>query len=266
MNPKLVSKLNPVVKNGLNLMMAKRPELLAGGAIIGLAATVYFSGKAGMELHALKKKYNDFLMASNTLSPDIMENEKKQYWKDAAKIVVKPAVCTAFTGACIIGSATIAHNQYGALMAAYLMSNDKLKAFEVKATKMLGEAPTKEIKAEIAQERVLANPVTSTSGMVLDTGFGTTLCYDALSGRYFKSSVERIRMAQNDLNEEIIADWSANLNTFYDLLGLNPIKLGDNLGWNTNNLLRLSFDSALTPSGEPVLVLEYEAYPEYCLL
>lgn len=261
MNPKIVNKLNPVVKNGLNFMMARRPELLAGGAIVGLAATVYFSGKAGAELADLKKDYNEYI-AGATLT----DENKKHFVKEAAKIVVKPAIVTAFTGACIIGSATIAHNQYGALMAAYLMGNDKLKAFEAKAAKMLGEESTKEIKAEIAQERVLANPITSSSGMVLDTGFGTTLCYDSLSGRYFKSSVEKIRRAQNDTNEEVIADWSVNLNTFYDFLGLNPIKLGDELGWNTNNLLRLRFDSALTPSGEPVLVLDYDAYPDYCLL
>ena len=264
MNPKLVNKLNPVVKNGMNFLMAKRPEILAGGAIVGLAATVYLSGKAGVQLHELKADYNAFLMSGT--AQENLEREKKLYIKDAAKIIVKPAIVTAFTGACIIGGAAIAHNQYGALMAAYMMSNDKLKAFETKATKMLGESSTNEIKAEIAQERVLANPITSTSGMVIDTGCGTTLCYDSLSGRYFKSSIEHIRRAQNDTNEEIIADWSVNLNTFYDFLGLNPIKLGENLGWNTNNILRLSFDSALTPSGEPVLVLDYEVYPEYCLL
>lgn len=264
MNPKIINKLNPVVKNGMNFLMARRPELLAGGAIVGLAATAYLSGKAGVELHELKEDYNAFLTASP--APEDLEREKKLYAKDAARIIVKPAVATAFTGACIIGSAAIAHNQYGALMAAYLMSNDKLKAFETKATKMLSEGQTQEIRTEIAQERVLANPITSASGMVLDTGLGTTLCYDSLSGRYFKSSVERIRMAQNDTNEEVISDWSANLNTFYDFLGLSPIKLGENLGWNNNNLLRLRLDSALTPSGEPVLVLDYDAYPEYCLL
>lgn len=261
MNPKFIKQLNPVVKNGMNFLMARRPEILAGSAIVGLAATVYYSGKTGVELHELKKDYDAYIQGA-TLTDD----DKKHFLTETAKIVVKPAIMTAFTGACIIGSATIAHNQYGALMAAYMMSNDKLKAFEMKATKMLGESSTKEIKAEIAQERVLANPITSTSGMVLDTGHGTTLCYDSLSGRYFKSSVEHIRMAQNDLNESIIADWSAALNMFYDYLGLDHIKLGENLGWNTNNLLRLRFDSALTPSGEPVLVLDYDAYPEYCLL
>ena len=259
---KFVNKLNPTVKGGLNFLMAKRPEILAGGAVVGLAATVYFSGKAGVELRDLKAEYNAFLEAN----PTEAEEARKPFVKEAAKIIVKPAIVTAFTGACIIGGATIAHNQYGALMAAYLMSNDKLKAFETKAVKLLGEEQTKEVRAEIAQERVLANPITSSSGMVIDTGHGSTLCYDTLSGRYFKSSVEHIRMAQNDLNEQVISDWSAALNTFYNFLGLDSIKLGNDLGWNTNNLLRLHFDSALTPSGDPVLVMDYDAYPEYCLL
>lgn len=258
MNTKLVNKLNPVVKNGLNFVMANRPEFLAGGAVVGLGATVFFTGKAAIQLSEYRKEYNEFL-ASGVIT------KKKTIVKDVAKIIAPAAGATLFTGACIVGSSVIAHHQYGALMAAYLMGNDKLKAFESKAATLLGEAKTDEIRAEIAQERIVQNGPISDS-MIIDTGSGCTIVYDTLSGRYFKSSIERIRKAQNDLNEQVISDWSATLNEFYDFLGLKHIKLGDDLGWNTNNLLSVTFDSTLLSSGEPVVVLDYETYPEYRLL
>lgn len=258
MNTKLVKNLNPVVKNGLNFVMANRPEFLAGGAVVGLGATVFFTGRAAIQLSQYRLEYSEFLAMGT-------KPEQKTVIKDVAKIIAPAAEATLFTGACIVGSSVVAHHQYGALMAAYLMSNDKLKAFESKAAALLGEAKTDEVRAEIAQERIVQNGPVSNS-MIIDTGHGNTIVYDTLSGRYFKSSIEKIRMAQNDLNEQIISDWCATLNEFYNFLGLKPIKLGDNLGWNTNNLLRVTFDSALLPSGEPVVVLDYEAYPEYRLL
>lgn len=251
-----IQKLNPIVKKGLNFLTSNRSEMLAGGSLIGLAATVYFSGKAALEID---NALNGIQLTKESLKdPELV--------KMVLKTAAPAALSATFTAGCIVGSQVIAHKQYGALMAAYVLGQDKLKAFESKAVEIAGPEVTDKIKGEIAQQRVLMAPVTSQSGMVIDTGNGNTLCLDTLSGRYFKSSVENLRRAQNDVNEQINGDWSATLNEFYAYLGLQSIKLGDDLGWNTSNPMRLRFDSALTSSGEPVLVLDYEAYPEYRLL
>lgn len=251
-----VQKLNPIVKKGLNFVVSNRAEMLAGASLVGLAATTYLSGKAALEINRC--------LANDALTKETLQNPEVA--KKVLTAAAPAALAAGFTAACIVGSQVIAHKQYGALMAAYMLGQDKLKAFESKTVNLIGENQTQEIKAEVAQQRVLMNPVTSSSGYVIDTGHGQTLCLDVMSGRYFKSSVEALRRAQNDVNEQINGDWSATLNEFYQYLGLGTIKLGDDLGWNTANPLRLAFDSALTSSGEPVLVLDYEAYPEYRLL
>lgn len=251
-----VQKLNPIIKKGLNFLTSNRSEMLAGGSLIGLAATIYFSGKSALAIDRALEGVQ--ITRENWRDPEIA--------KKVIKAAAPAALSAGFTAACIVGSQVIAHKQYGALMAAYVLGQDKLKAFERRAVEIAGPEKTDQIKAEIAQQRVLMAPVTSGSGCVIDTGNGNTLCLDALSGRYFKSDVEHLRRAQNDVNEQINGDWSATLNEFYRYLGLQDIKLGDDLGWNTENPLRLRFDSALTSSGEPVLVLDYEAYPEYRLL
>lgn len=251
-----IQKLNPIIKRGLNFITSNRAEMLAGGSLIGLAATVYFSGKTALAIDRALEGVQ--ITKENWKDPEVV--------KTIVKAAAPAALSAGFTAACIVGSQVIAHKQYGALMAAYVLGQDKLKAFESKTIELAGKEKTDEIKAEIAQQRVLMAPVTSQSGMVIDTGNGNTLCLDTLSGRYFKSSVEHLRRAQNDVNEQINGDWSATLNEFYAFLNLQSIKLGEDLGWNTENPLRLRFDSALTSSGEPVLVLDYEAYPEYRLL
>lgn len=255
----ILTQTKGLITKGTNLVIANKPEILAGMSLVGLGATAYFSFQAGVKVQASYESIKSF-------KDDIIQNHSREALKELCKILAPAAAATMFTGACIVGSQVIAHRQYGALMAAYMMGNDKLKAFESSAAKLLDENKMDEVRQEIAQQRVLANPVTSHSGMVIDTGKGSTLCLDLMSGRYFKSSVEYIRMAQNDINEQITGDWSATLNDFYSFLGLDTIKLGDDLGWNPNNMLKLSFDSCLTSSGEPVLVMDYEAYPEYRLL
>lgn len=251
-----IKTMPAIVQKGANFIVANRPEILAAGSLVGLLGTAYFSGKAALEIN---KAMGDEKITLEQL-------KEKETLITLGKIVFPAAACTLFTGGCIVGSQVLHHQQYGALMAAYMMGKDKMKQFESKAIEVLGEGEVDKVRAEIAQQRVLMNPVTSGSGMVIDTGNGNTLCLDVMSGRYFKSSVEAIRRAQNDTNEQINGDWSATLNEWYTYLGLQTIKLGDDLGWNSNNLLKVVFDSALTSSGEPVLVLDYEVYPEYRLL
>lgn len=249
-------KLNPIIKKGANFLIANRAEVLAGMSLLGLAGTVVLSGKSALAIDGIMRNAEE--SGKSIKDKDIL--------MDVARAAMPAAACAIFTGGCIVGSSAIAHRQYGALMAAYMMGKDKLELTEKTVKEAFGEDGLKKVQSDIAQQRVLQAPVTSSSGMVLDTGYGNTLVYDPMTSRYFKSSAEAIRRAQNDLNEQIIGDWSATLNEFYRYLGLQDCKLGDDLGWNTDNILRITFDSALTSSGEPVLVMNYEVYPEYRLL
>ena len=57
---------------------------------------------------------------------------------------------------------------------------------------------------------------------------------------------------------------SISLNEFYYELGLEPIKLGDQLGWNIEKgYLGINLSSKLASDGTPCLVLAYEVGPEY---
>jgi hypothetical protein len=100
---------------------------------------------------------------------------------------------------------------------------------------------------------------------VIVTGKGDTLCYDTISGRYFKSDIEKIRKIVNDLNLRLRDENSISLNEFYYEFGLDSIKIGDDIGWNIsiNGYIEPHFSSQLASDGTPCLVLDYMCGPIY---
>ena len=93
---------------------------------------------------------------------------------------------------------------------------------------------------------------------------GNTLCYDAVSGRYFKSDIDKLKKAANELNRQMRDEMYISLNDFYYEIGLNPVSIGDELGWNIDQgYIDLSFSSQLADDGTPCLVIEYHIAPRY---
>ena len=96
---------------------------------------------------------------------------------------------------------------------------------------------------------------------VIIAGNGAVLCYDSLTGRYFNSSVETLRKAQNDINAEAIMNQYASQNDFYRMVDLPLLALGEEAGWRPDNLLELDFSTQLTEDGRPCLVVGYSTAP-----
>ena len=129
--------------------------------------------------------------------------------------------------------------------------------------------PKKEvIQLKKEWEKLEKNP--SIESNTFDTGRGMTLCYDAISGRYFKSDQEWIRRAVNNLNERLNFGEHISLNEFYDEVGLEEIfPLGETLGWCVNpdytdrGQIQLKFTSQLDSRNTPCLVVGFANPPRY---
>jgi phenylpropionate dioxygenase-like ring-hydroxylating dioxygenase large terminal subunit len=136
-----------------------------------------------------------------------------------------------------------------------------MKEYRAKVVEQLGKPKEKELRDSIARDRVEANPVTEKNLIV--TGKGETLCYDALSGRYFKSDIETIRQVLNKLSRDMMSEQTVSLNQIYSDLDLEETKLGDEMGWHIDDgLIDPSFSSHLA-NGIPCLVLDFETPPRY---
>ena len=128
---------------------------------------------------------------------------------------------------------------------------------------MLGEKKDKEIKDAVAKDKIEKDPVKPNE--VVITEHGGILCYDVLSGRYFKSDVEKLKRAANDVSRKLLNENYISLNEFYYEIGLDNIGIGNDLGWNVDsgNLVELQFSSQLTEDGTPCIVVGYANPPYY---
>jgi hypothetical protein len=141
----------------------------------------------------------------------------------------------------------------------YSLAETALKEYQEKVRQQIGVAKEKEFRDDISKDHLLDTPMATSQ--VFITGAGETLCYDSYTGRYFKSDMEAIRRAQNDINAQIFREMYASHNDFYKLVGLEKVTYGDEIGWNAENLLDIEFSSHLASDGKPCLCIEYRAEP-----
>ena len=244
-----------IVKDVRNAAVKHSPEILTGVGIAGMITTTVLAVKATPKalLHIEEKKDEldtDELTAVETI---------KATWKDYI-----PAVATGvFSTACLIGANSVNARRNAAFATAYKLSETALTEYREKVIETIGEKKEKQVREKVDKEHLDQNPVTQTN--VIVTGGGTSRCYDHISGRYFDSSVERIRKAVNTLNNELFNGMGyASLNDFYDELGLPHTSVGDTMGWNVAyGLINIDFSSHIDDEGVPCIVLDYVSAPKY---
>lgn len=231
------------------------PEILTGIGIAGMVTTTVLAVRATPKaLELLEEKKNEDWV--DELSP-----------LEVVKTAWKPYVPAAVTGiasvACLIGASSVNAKRNAALATAYKLSETALTEYREKVIETIGEKKEKTVRDKVAEERVKKNPVSKSE--VIVTNNGTTLCFDPISARYFKSSIDKIKRAENELNKQMLHDISGyvSLNEFYDELGLDHTSVGDDLGWNVDRLIDISFSSQLNDNGEPSVVLDYLVAPKY---
>lgn len=148
------------------------------------------------------------------------------------------------------------------LATAYSLSEAAFAEYREKAAETVGEKKEAEIRDKVAKAQIERDPVSGHE--VIMTGKGDTLCYDVVSGRYFKSSIEKIRRAENVLNRKLMDEMYVSLNEFYYELGLKCTGMGNELGWNVDDgLIDLHFSTQLSEDETPCLVVDYHIAPRY---
>lgn len=244
-----------LMSNTRQFVSKRSPEILTGIGIAGMITTTVLAVRATPKaLQLIEEKKNEDWV--DELSP-----------LEVVKTAWKPYVPAAVTGitsvACLIGASSVNAKRNAALATAYKLSETALTEYREKVIETIGEKKEKTVRDKVAEERVKKNPVSKSE--VIVTNNGTTLCFDPISARYFKSSIDKIKRAENELNKQMLHDISGyvSLNEFYDELGLDHTSVGDDLGWNVDRLIDISFSSQLNDNGEPSVVLDYLVAPKY---
>jgi hypothetical protein len=170
-----------------------------------------------------------------------------------------PAVgSAALTCGAIIGANRIADSRTAAMAAAFTMSEKALVEYKDKVVETFGKTKGDRVQDAVMQDRVAQSPVPQ--GLVVMTG-QKQLCYDAWTDRYFHSTMEDLKKAQNDLNHRILSDNYASLSDFYSLIGLPPTQGSDDIGWNVDKLLEINFTTCISPDQIPAIAMDYRVEP-----
>lgn len=198
------------------------------------------------------------------------ENKKEQGEEfkktDAVKTAWKPYLPAIVLGTasigCLIGAQSVHARRYAALTAAYALSESSLKDYRDKVIETIGEKKEQEVQEAIAKEKLCKAPTVNRE--IVSTGNGDMLCFDTISGRFFKSDINKVKKAINEVNRNLLDDMFITLNELYYELGLGSVAIGDDIGWDiANGLIDVYFSSQLDEDGTPCLVLNYPTPPCY---
>lgn len=253
------ANLANLIKTAKVAVDKRSPEILMGIGVAGMITTTLLAVKATPKAMALVEE--EKLRRYRETEDDTISKI------DVVKVAWKPYIPTVVTGAasiaCLVGSRSVSTRRTAALAAAYQISETALAEYREKVVETIGEKKEQVIRDKVAKDRVEKNPVSKSE--VIITNDGNTLCFDPISGRYFKSTIEKIKRVENELNKRMLHDITGyvSLNDFYDELDLDRTAVGDDLGWNVDKLIDMSFSSQINDNGEPSIVLDYNVAPKY---
>jgi hypothetical protein len=240
-------------------------SILTGVGVAGVITTSVLTGKAVLRADELidnahlerairvKAEFGD--KAFDKMEPLTREEKLKLTWRE----FIPPIIMGTTTILAIVLANRLASKEIAALAAAYTISDKALQEYKEKVVEKLGPGKEQAIRDEIVAKKLAEHPVESSEIIII--GNGEVLCYDVYSGRYFMSSVEAIKQAENKINFEIVNCNYASLSAFYDELGLPPNGMSDVLGFNLDNRLEIKFSSHLSSDNRPCVAMEYHFPP-----
>lgn len=217
------------------------------------------SGKASFKAaeiieHETAHRLNDAGSRPADFEPLTTREKVRLVWPE----YIPAAGTLALSVTCIVAANRVGSRRTAAVTAAYAISEKAFSDYRDRVVEKLGDKKEREARDEVAQQRVTEK---SPSSQVVIIGSGDVLCYDAFSGRYFMSTMETIKKAQNDTNYSILNDGFASLTEFYDKLGLDKTSHSDNLGWNTDKMLDTFISTVLSDDGRPCISIDFMSCP-----
>lgn len=246
------------------------PEILTGLGIAGMVSTtvmaVTATPKALVLIEEEKRRQNHDILEEAKINGDDCKPITKLHPKDVVRVTWKCYIPAAATCAvsifCLVGASSVNARRNAALATAYSLSESAIKEYRDKVIETIGEKKEKTVRDAVAKEKVEKNPVSNSE--VIITEKGNTLCYDSLSGRYFKSDIDKIKQGLNEANKDLLNQSYLSLNDFYYCLGLSNADIGFYIGWNiAQGLIELDYSSQIAEDGNPCLVIDFVNRPKY---
>lgn len=245
------------IKTAGDMVKHNSPAILTGVAAVGTLTTALLAAKAGFKAADLIRHYEQ--ARDNYLDGPYITTPKEKL--QIAWPLFMPAVGVgALTIACVVGANHIHGKRAAALAGAYSLSEKAFSEYRDKVIEQTSATKEAKIRDAVAQDQATKDESRISEIVIQDTQ--DWVCYEALSGRYFTTSVEKINQATNTFNKKLLDEMFGSLNDYWDLLGLPGTTMGEELGWTSDRLLETHITTTLGPNQQPCLSLGFIRAPE----
>jgi len=247
--------LHDITRRVTQLVTDNAPGILTGIGCVGTVGTAVLTGRASVKAHTLCQKADMAYAVEHDGHGKLDSLDKvKITWT----LFVPPVLAGSGTIAAIIFANRIHAGQVAAMATLYGLSEGRFQEYREKVTEQLGSTKEQKVKDSVAQDRVKGTP--GYAEVILAEG--EILCLDEFSARYFRSSMERIKKAENTINSEIYHHDYASLSQFYEEIGLAPTGFSDEVGWNTNcSPIEVRYSTVLSPDDKPCIAIDFATAP-----
>lgn len=260
-----------LVNQGKKLLSDNAPTILAGVGTLGVVGTAYLTGKATFKAYEVlqaEKLRQAEVNGVAVRDPNQVLLTPQEKVKLCWRLYLPAAGVGALTIASIVMSNRISTNRAAGVAAAYSLSTKALKEYKDHVKEKFGENKAREVQDEVAQKQVSENPPSQQFMMMGPPG--KVPCLDMWTKRYFWSTMETIKRAQNDIDYKALHDGYPSLTDFYHAIGLEPAAASDSVGWTNSNRPEVMFSATLAEPFEgqgmiPVMVISHvnEPQPNY---
>lgn len=234
--------LSNLLINFKKTLKSNSPEILTALAVSGVVTTAYLTAKASFKAAGHLEDKDPYMST---------KDRTKLVWKE----YVPAGISGVATVGCIIGASKANGARTAAAVTAYSITEKAFSEYKEKVVEQIGKGKEQTLRDEIVQERIAKTP--NSGQEVVMIGPGQVLCCELFTRRYFRSDMETLRKAQNDINARIVNEMYVALDEFYDIIGLSGTSNSDHIGWDSDKQMELQFSTVLSEGGEPCLAFDY---------
>jgi len=239
--------INNLIQQATHHITKNSPIILTAAGVTGVATTAYLAAKGSFKaarmIDAVKNESHD----------------PKERIKNNIKLVWPCYVPAVLSGTVTVGAILLSHkvdtSRTAAAVSAYSITEKAFTQYKDKVVEEIGQHKEQIIVDDIAQEQVEKNPPGKNNLVI--AGSGDVLCCERYTGRYFNSTMETLRKAQNDINQEIVNHLYVPLDSFYDMVKLPSTAHSSEMGWDSYEFLEFKFSTVMTEDGRPCLAFDY---------
>lgn len=258
--------ISTIIRGAVDLSRRNAPLLLTGTAVAGVIATAIFAGKASLK--AREAIIDD---ATEQWSQSDQDNDHPgNYYPasvvDAVKVTWRIWVPTVASAALTVTSIVLIHTthkkRYAALVGLYALGEKAFQEYR-EAVDETADQKTKDAVKEKVAQKVFDRENDPFDHKPERGRGGDSLFIDGYTGRWFSSDLQTIRASVNDFNKSLIEDFRLSLNDFYSFLDLGTVEVGNDVGWNSDKLLEVTFVPLLDQWDRPYTVVHYNTRPQF---